>query len=63
MIQYRHLKNRTKNYVVNAFNAADLDGNRMCNLEEFVLLYRHIEKEKFQEASVVQLFEEQVTIQ
>ena len=49
---------RTKDYVVNAFKAADLDGNRMCDLSEFILLYRHIEKEKFDEDSVIKIFEE-----
>lgn len=62
LIRYRHLMNRTKTYVVNAFNAADLDGNKMCNLAEFVLLYRHIENEKFIEQDVIKLFEEQADI-
>ena len=29
---YRILVNRAKQYVINAFNACDLDGNRKCNL-------------------------------
>lgn len=62
LIKYRHIMNKTKKYVVNAFNACDLDGNKMCNLSEFVLLYRHIEKEKFNEEKVVKLFEEQADL-
>ena len=60
--RYRHIMNRTKTYVVNAFNACDLDGNKMCNLSEFVLLYRHIENDKFKEDDVVKLFEEQADL-
>ena len=62
LTRYRHIMNRTKTYVVNAFNACDLDGNKMCNLNEFVLLYRHIEKEKFKEEDVVKLFEDQADL-
>jgi len=62
LTRYRHIMNRTKTYVVNAFNACDLDGNKMCNLNEFVLLYRHIEKEKFNEEVVVKLFEDQADL-
>ena len=62
LTKYRHIMNRTKTYVVNAFNACDLDGNKMCNLSEFVLLYRHIEKDKFKEEDVVKLFEEQADL-
>ena len=40
--KYRHLVNKAKTYVINAFAACDLDGNKMCNLEEFLLLNRHI---------------------
>lgn len=54
--------NRTKTYVVNAFKAADLDGNKMCNLSEFVLLYRHIESDKFSEDEVIKLFEDSADI-
>lgn len=54
--------NRTKEHVVTAFKAADLDGNKTCSLKEFVLLYRHIEPEKFNEEAVIKIFEEQCDI-
>ena len=54
--------NRTKDYVVEAFKAADLDGNKMCDLSEFVLLYRHIEKEKFVLDHVIKIYEENADI-
>ncbi len=43
LIQYKLLVNRAKIYVINAFAAADLDGNGVCNLEEFILLNKNIE--------------------
>ena len=58
LARYRVIVSRTKNYVVNAFKAADLDGNHMCDLNEFILLYRHIEKETFEEENVEKIFEE-----
>jgi hypothetical protein len=54
--------NRTKEHVVTAFKAADLDGNKTCSLKEFILLYRHIERDKFVEEDVIKIFEEQCDI-
>lgn len=42
--------------VVNAFDASDLDGNKMCNLEEFLLLNRHLEPENYDEEMLTNLF-------
>lgn len=42
--------------VVNAFDASDLDGNRMCNLDEFLLLNRHLEPEQFDEDVLTDIF-------
>lgn len=39
---------RTTEYVKNAFYASDLDGDGRCSLLEFLLLSKHIEKEKFE---------------
>ena len=41
--RYRILVSRAKEYMINAFAACDLDGNGMCNYEEWYLLLRHIE--------------------
>ena len=46
-VKYRILVSRAKEYVINAFAACDLDGNGMCNFEEWYLLLRHIEPERF----------------
>jgi len=54
--RYRHLVNKAKTYVINAFAACDLDGNKMCNLEEFLLLNRHIEREKYNKKSLKKIF-------
>ena len=56
--KYRHLVNKAKTYVINAFAACDLDGNKMCNLEEFLLLNRHIEKEKYDKKALKKIFVE-----
>lgn len=60
--KYRHLVNRAKTYVINAFAACDLDGNKMCNLEEFLLLNRHIEKEKYNKKLLKKIFNENADI-
>jgi len=35
--------------VINAFAASDLDGNGVCNLDEFLILNRHIETDLYDE--------------
>lgn len=60
--KYRHLVNKAKTYVINAFAACDLDGNKMCNLEEFLLLNRHIEKEKYNKPLLKKIFIENADI-
>jgi len=47
LAKYRIIHNRTKQNVVNAFKAADLDGNKTCSMKEFILLYKNIESEKY----------------
>ena len=44
---FRQSINKTKMYVVNAFAASDLDGDGMCNLEEWLILNRHIEADRY----------------
>lgn len=46
--KYRVITARTKLFVIHAFQAADLDGNKKINLNEFLTLYRHIEAIKYQ---------------
>ena len=58
LAKYRLVCNRTKQFVINAFRAADLDGDRMCNLREFILLYKYIEPEKFDLEFVETLFDD-----
>ncbi|CAD8055296.1 unnamed protein product [Paramecium primaurelia] len=55
---FRNNVEKTKLYVINAFSACDLDGNGMCNLDEWLLLIRHIEPDKFEEDKFVDIFEE-----
>lgn len=45
-VKYKILVSRAKEYVINAFAACDLDGNGMCNFEEWHLLIRHIEPDR-----------------
>ena len=55
---FRNNVEKTKAYVINAFAASDLDGNGMCNIDEWLLLNRHIEGEKYDEDKLVDAFEE-----
>ncbi|EGR32460.1 hypothetical protein IMG5_082070, partial [Ichthyophthirius multifiliis] len=52
------LVNRAKIYVINAFDASDLDGNGVCNLQEFLILNKHIENENYNEEILTQIFKE-----
>jgi hypothetical protein len=56
LTKYRFLVNRAKTYVINAFAASDLDGNGMCNLDEFLLLNRHIEKLRYDKNFLEKIF-------
>ncbi|CAD8159644.1 unnamed protein product [Paramecium octaurelia] len=55
---FRNNVEKTKLYVINAFAACDLDGNGMCNLDEWLLLIRHIEPDKFEEEKFEEIFED-----
>ncbi|EAR93904.2 F-box protein (macronuclear) [Tetrahymena thermophila SB210] len=59
---YKILVNRAKQYVINAFNACDLDGNKKCNFNEWSLLNRHIEPDKFDDDQIIQIFEDNADI-
>ena len=62
LAKYRVIMNRTKQFVVNAFKAADLDGNKYCSLKEFSIIYRNIESEKYDFDFVEQLFAEHADV-
>lgn len=49
-------------FVIHAFQAADLDGNKKINHNEFLTLMRHIESEKFNFKEAMDLFDEQADI-
>lgn len=68
LIRYRHIINKTKTFVIKAFRAAvilynnviqcqDLDGDKTISFHEFYLLAKHIEKERFSEKFVMDIFE------
>lgn len=48
--------NRAKTYVINAFDSSDLDGNGLCNLEEFLILNRNIEATSYNEEILANIF-------
>ena len=56
--KYRLAINKTKTFVRHAFFAADLDGNGKINLNEFLTLFRHIEKARFEFSDVLKTFEQ-----
>jgi hypothetical protein len=60
--QFRLIMRKTSEFVIQAFKSADLDGNKMCNLKEFLMLYRHIEAGKFKENEAMELFEVQADL-
>ena len=60
--KYRIICNRTKQFVVNAFKAADLDGNKYCSLKEFVQIYRNIESEKYDYNFVENIFNDHADV-
>jgi hypothetical protein len=62
LTKYRVICNKTKQYVVNAFKAADLDGNKYCSLKEFAILYKHIEADKYDFNFVENLFYEHADV-
>lgn len=56
LIKYKLLVNRAKKYVINAFAASDLDGNGVCNLEEFLILNKNIEFDIYEEDTLSEIF-------
>lgn len=54
--KYGSLINRTKQYVVDAFDSCDIDGNKTCSVNEWVLLYRYLEPESFELSSCIKMF-------
>ncbi|CAD8173037.1 unnamed protein product [Paramecium pentaurelia] len=62
MNKYRIITTRTKEFVIHAFQAADLDGNKKINNNEFITLFRHIEHQKFNFKDAMNLFYEQADI-
>jgi hypothetical protein len=54
--KYGAILNRTKQYVVEAFDSCDLDGNKTCSVNEWVLLCRYIEPKSFNLNNCIQLF-------
>lgn len=56
--KYRSLANRAKTHLINAFAACDLDDNGVCNLNEFLVLNRHIEAENYDEDTLTAIFDE-----
>ena len=57
--KYRIFINRTKQYVKNAFKAADLDGNGQCSLEDFLTLWKYINYDSYVEEKAIEIFQEE----
>ncbi|CAD8141379.1 unnamed protein product [Paramecium pentaurelia] len=59
---FRNTVEKTKLYVINAFAASDLDGNGMCNLDEFLILNKYIEADKYDEDKWIEIFDDNADI-
>lgn len=62
LAKYRIITIRTKLFVIHAFQAADLNGDKKINLNEFLTLYRHIESTKFNFKEALDIFDEAADI-
>lgn len=60
--KYKMLVNRAKTYVINAFDSSDLDGNGVCNLEEFLILNRNIEADNYNEEILTNIFNDNADV-
>lgn len=49
---------RTKQFVKNAFKAADLDGNGLCSKDEFQMLWKYINPESYDEEKASKIFDD-----
>ena len=56
--KYSLIIGATKQYVVNAFNASDLDNNGYCSEDEFHLLWKYLNPDSYEEGAVSQTFED-----
>lgn len=54
----RIVNNRVKQFVIDAFHASDIEGEKTCNLRKFKLLFKHMEPEKYDEEEAEDMFED-----
>lgn len=54
--KYGSLVNRNQQHLIEVFDACDLDGSKTCSVNEWVLLFRHIEPTSFELAAVIKIF-------
>lgn len=45
--KYQIIVNRAKQHVIDAFKSCDIDGDHTCSVDEYIMLNRYIENEKF----------------
>lgn len=53
---YRSVIDETKAYIKYAFSAADMDGSQKVSMQEFLLLFKYLEPEHYDESNLVDLF-------
>ncbi|CAD8157084.1 unnamed protein product [Paramecium pentaurelia] len=63
LVVFRNNIEKTKLYVINAFNACDLDGNGFVDVHEWLLLNKYIEPQKYDEIKLTDTFEEAADMQ
>ena len=62
LFEYRKIMRKTEKFVINAFQAADLNGDGLIAFSEFELLFRYIEHDKYDPEEVYAIFEENADI-
>lgn len=56
--KYRIASNRVKQFVIDAYQAMDIDGEKACDLRKFKLLFKYLESDKYDEEYANDVFED-----
>lgn len=60
--KYRGVISKTKVYVKHAYQACDLDGNGMCDTQEFHTMFKYIEPGTFSHEEIDEIFDNEADL-